>query len=536
MSEKQSRANMEIEVRGGTEKNKNNKIDIINTDDSSSDDGNNDCSSVGSGTVFSPEEIRKKNRGKSDIETLARTIDDRRNNRMEVTFSDRKKFLAICLKISKKEGRSLSRFSKEGLERLVHELKERIAKPRPSASRFNDKRMLRLFEAGLEYTENSEEDEFYFRDFNFYCMTVVSGYSFMRISPGFVVLFWLLSFYFGSAVLFCAIMKNDNICPRTEDDSYGGWMTSIYFASATMSTVGYGDVSLYEEGQKDWITFIGIIYMLISVAIAFTVFSAAASLAIGGIFKFNCFTSLKTKIMESEEIPLYKQCRRLVTLRIVELTIYFLGLNATGIFVARFFVNRTDIEGQQWNWMTTIYWAIQTTTTIGYGDPDMPFHLRWFNIFFTTFGTAFVGTVFGSLAGLQDEINDHRRYYAWKRREMSKMMVDELQVNDDKLDQYEFVLGSLLLLQKVKTEDITQIMEKFHELAGDKNYICVSDENLVLKEGDNDVNTAVPLKEGETNNNDRGEGSGSTSNNSDDVIDLDFDKILRSERWFGGTN
>jgi len=181
--------------------------------------------------------------------------------------------------------------------------------------------------------------------------------------------------------------------------------------------------------------------------------------------------------------------------------------------VARFFVNRSDVEGQQWNWMTTIYWAIQTTTAIGYGDLDMPFHLRWFNIFFTTFGTAFVGTVFGSLAGLADEINDHRRYYAWKRREISKMMVDELQINDDKLDQYEFVLGSLLLLQKVNTNDVTQIMEKFHELAGDKNHICVSEEFEVL-----DNTTALKG----TDNND---GYDSIKKSGDDFID--FDKILR---------
>jgi len=36
----------------------------------------------------------------------------------------------------------------------------------------------------------------------------------------------------------------------------------------------------------------------------------------------------------------------------------------------------------------------------------MPFDLRWFNIFFTTFGTAFVGIIFGSLAGLQEECDE----------------------------------------------------------------------------------------------------------------------------------
>lgn len=105
----------------------------------------------------------------------------------------------------------------------------------------------------------------------------------------------------------------------------------------------------------------------------------------------------------------------------------------------------------------------------------MPVNLRWFNIFFATIGTAFVGSVFGSLAGLKDEIEDHKNYHAWNRRELSKMMVDELQINDEKLDQYEFVLGSLLVLKKVKTNDIVHVMNKFRELAGDKEYISIED-------------------------------------------------------------
>ncbi|VEU41833.1 unnamed protein product [Pseudo-nitzschia multistriata] len=55
------------------------------------------------------------------------------------------------------------------------------------------------------------------------------------------------------------------------------------------------------------------------------------------------------------------------------------------------------------------------------------------------------------------------------------MMVNELQTNDDKLDQNEFVLGSLLILNKVKSNDIKQIMDKFRELAGDKEYISISE-------------------------------------------------------------
>jgi hypothetical protein len=89
-------------------------------------------------------------------------------------------------------------------------------------------------------------------------------------------------------------------------------------------------------------------------------------------------------------------------------------------------------------------------------------------------------------------------------------MVKELQLNDDKLDQYEFVLASLLLLNKVEKGDIEQIMDKFRELAGDKGFIEVTDKD----EDEGDVNVEleargstvgafnlIPFKEDTTGNN-----------------------------------
>ena len=54
-------------------------------------------------------------------------------------------------------------------------------------------------------------------------------------------------------------------------------------------------------------------------------------------------------------------------------------------------------------------------------------------------------------------------------------MIKELQLNDDKLDQYEFMVASLLLLNKIEQSDVDQIMDKFRELAGDKQYVCVEE-------------------------------------------------------------
>ena len=68
--------------------------------------------------------------------------------------------------------------------------------------------------------------------------------------------------------------------------------------------------------------------------------------------------------------------------------------------------------------------------------------------------------------------------YAWDRREVCKGMLEDMQADehDDKIDQYEFVVASLLSLNKISSDDIKPIMDKFKALAGPKNYISIEDQ------------------------------------------------------------
>jgi hypothetical protein len=237
-------------------------------------------------------------------------------------------------------------------------------------------------------------------------------------------------------------------------------------------------------GKDDrWRLFVGILYMIASLLVAIIAFGAAADQAfsplsslMGESWQKLCGYMTGDFFMSGGQL-LYQQIRRVQFVMIFEVILQFTLLNLVGVFVSRYFANHTDIESQQWNWMTSLYWAVQTTTTIGYGDLDMSFDLRWFQVFYLTLSTYFVGNALGKVASLQSTIEQIRRQYAWKRREVSKGLIKEMQSHehDDSVDQYEFAIASLLTLGTISASDLAPIMDKYRQLAGDSGYIQISE-------------------------------------------------------------
>uniref|UniRef100_A0A7S1D5Z9 Uncharacterized protein n=1 Tax=Cyclophora tenuis TaxID=216820 RepID=A0A7S1D5Z9_CYCTE len=89
--------------------------------------------------------------------------------------------------------------------------------------------------------------------------------------------------------------------------------------------------------------------------------------------------------------------------------------------------------------------------------------------------TYFVGNALTGFATLQSQIDEIRRRAAWQRREVSKAMIDEMQADehDDKIDQFEFTVASLLQLGKIDEEDTTLIMTKYRDLCDEEGFIQV---------------------------------------------------------------
>ncbi|CAJ1953905.1 unnamed protein product [Cylindrotheca closterium] len=393
------------------------------------------------------------------IEKLVDKVERRRDNRMAVSSKARNHFVALCLqKVSELGGNRNSGIPLAELRKMRDTQKE------------NGGQVGEIFESAVNVMEEAEGRFFYYRSFNEYYLTLEENY--FRRNPSIAALAGVLAYYICSLVLFCGILGNNSTCPSTDGRPiYEGWLTAIYFASVTISTVGYGDVSFVGSGTEVWRVLIGTLYMIVAMVVAVTVFSSLSSKALeftGSAVAPQLEPLIEKFISLEKNESLTTQLRRVWLFKIFELSVTFLLINVFGMCVAMLVMGTTkDGDEIDWSWMTAFYWAVQTTTTIGYGDLDMPFDLRWFNFLFAIIGTTFAASILGSLAELDSKLKNMRTLYIWQNREVSMQLINDMEGDGDKqLDEYEFLIGSLLTLELVQREDVEKIMDKFRDLAG----------------------------------------------------------------------
>lgn len=164
-----------------------------------------------------------------------------------------------------------------------------------------------------------------------------------------VALGYVLSFYLFTPVVFCLILEDKGVCPSKPDHPHTGWMTALYFASVTLSTVGYGDVTV-DKTHKGHIAF-AIIYMVIANATLVGSFSVAANNTWHPLSKWH-EKMIERLLGEAErDEPMHKRLRRVYILRLTELVGGFILLNAIGVFANRAFLKQDEYSEMEWHWL-----------------------------------------------------------------------------------------------------------------------------------------------------------------------------------------
>ena len=378
--------------------------------------------------------------GDSEVEQMAYNICRRRATRYPLTKQVRLRLLKSCRKIAieqqyekrtKIHYTDLLRFHDEVMQQVEHDRARKKFRTschkwfgmKSSNEQLSDvlSKAIELMQSNELHTENADDENefFHYEEFVYDHVHVQSPYPWMR--PGLhrpIIMVFL--FYLMTPVWFCHISLDPSVCHRGPGGSLGsGWVACLYFASKTLSTVGYGDVSVSKD--NDWHIFVGIVYMILSNFVLVVGFSSAVDQTFHRLKKFNDRlidrfmsldddddddddddhkkkndkdheksskdglttdeenqqTSLKTSIFsltkrkrkkDYEGDYLHKKIKNLRMAMLAQLTLQYACLNLIGVFAVRIHIlasNDPADEEAGWSWMTSFYWAVQTTTTIG---------------------------------------------------------------------------------------------------------------------------------------------------------------------------
>lgn len=224
----------------------------------------------------------------STIERMTREAEERKANRVLVIFPVRKLLLTRCRAISEEKGYNgsfityadLLEFREETQEKVnavadnksitcISNLKEKIGFRKEADN------LLRVLDRAIEVVDSERQGDdawFHYQDFSFYHTKVESRWPWMRnefrIALVIIFIYYLITtvffckskafqqtvcnFVFTSSnrvshltyySIFSTVLATDGVCPVDPTDqnrSYYGWVSALYFASSSLSGVGYG--------------------------------------------------------------------------------------------------------------------------------------------------------------------------------------------------------------------------------------------------------------------------------------------------------
>jgi len=222
-----------------------------------------------------------------------------------------------------------------------------------------------------------------------------------------------------------------------------GVLQSVYFITVTLFTVGYGDLTPKHAGSKVF-TMIVIVFSLVYIL---GVVNSIASAAVSYV--------QRTSPSPAETVKPQTTYGYVIRMAIPISMILLLLL-----FGALYMMYMEDIT-----FINALWWALQTSTTVGYGDfiPSSN-HVRVFVIFYIYISVTFVG-----YAIAQFGVINYERSYELKRQELLKKELDLDYIKSLNTNKSDNLKGSNWTLQVSKIDFLAGILIQMNGLDMDKD-------------------------------------------------------------------
>ena len=217
-----------------------------------------------------------------------------------------------------------------------------------------------------------------------------------------------------------------------------------------MSLVGYGDVTIFKGGTSSspqtWRILVAILFMILSLVVSVVGFQAGLDSSFYpfrrrlDVFGNRIYEILRdanvVKGAQDQHDDVILRMRWAKGLIIVEICLIFLILNCLGVVALQLAVHFQPEGGEtfQISWIESLYWAVQTTMTIGYGDIQTPDSFRWFLFVYLNVSTYSVGSALGKLAMTSSKLESMQRLYLWQQQEATYTMLADFSGRPDHRD------------------------------------------------------------------------------------------------------
>jgi hypothetical protein len=115
------------------------------------------------------------------------------------------------------------------------------------------------------------------------------------------------------------------------------------------------------------------------------------------------------------------------------------------------------------------YWSAQTCMTIGWGDLKLTQTMDKVGIsLFVFLAIACVSAAVAQIGSLRMTITAYKRQELLRNKRLAFSLVSQLDVNERGVSKFEYLAACLVTLEKVKPEEVANILNQFDELDVDK--------------------------------------------------------------------
>lgn len=223
-------------------------------------------------------------------------------------------------------------------------------------------------------------------------------------------------------------------------------LTSVYFITCTVTTVGYGETVVTSQLDKLFVICYGTFGLVF-------VFSSISEM-LGAVLRAAERASQERRAVEStREAAIARECWWFLAI---------LCMMASGAFTVCLVEGLDFVDG--------LYWAFQTVTTIGYGDIVIEKRtMKVFVVIYALFASVGLTYALARMVDAASDVAELRKRESLLHAELDAALVRRLDRDGRGLDRAEFVVGMLRILGHVTDDDAAPWFDRFDELDRDND-------------------------------------------------------------------